>query len=92
MKMDMDAFTLALCKIEKDSYLKQGEERVVIFNDGILIISLEDAQFNAKFITGKPYIVDANIIDKEKYIDEDYPVDPMVYMKEWFKERGVAID
>lgn len=41
--------------------LEDGYEFVTVFNDGVLIMGLEDANFNIKFILGEPYKVDFNI-------------------------------
>lgn len=56
------AIELAMKKFKEeygeDEKLEDGDEFVTVFNNCILIISLEDGRLQTKFIGGKPYEVD----------------------------------
>lgn len=41
--------------------LEDGDEFVTVFNNCVLIISLENGHFLTKFIGGKPYEVDMSL-------------------------------
>ncbi|MPM60233.1 hypothetical protein SDC9_107084 [bioreactor metagenome] len=45
----------------EDAKLENGDEFVTVFNDGVLIMGLEDTNFNIKFILGEPYKVDFSL-------------------------------
>lgn len=46
-------------KFGDDALLEDGEEFVTIFNNCILILSLEGSEIGVKFIAGNPFRVDA---------------------------------
>lgn len=45
----------------EDARLEDGDEFVTVFNNCVLIISLEDGNLSTKFIGGKPYEVDMSL-------------------------------
>lgn len=45
----------------EDARLEDGDELVTVFNNCVLIISLEDGNLSTKFIGGKPYEVDMSL-------------------------------
>ena len=49
-----------------DAKLEDGEEFATVFNDGILIIGLEEKTLKLKILAGEPYRVDYNIDILEK--------------------------
>jgi len=51
------------CKKEygQDAKLKEGEAIVTVFNDGVVIIGVNNSKLNAKVLFGEPYRVDFNI-------------------------------
>lgn len=46
---------------EEFGTLEDGDEFVTVFHNCVLIISLKDGNFQAKFIGGKPYEVDLTL-------------------------------
>lgn len=56
------AINLAIQKFKEeygeDTKLEDGDEFVTVFNNCVLIISLEGGHLGAKFIGGKPFYVD----------------------------------
>ncbi len=59
------AIDLAMQKFKEefgeDTKLEDGNEFVTIFNNCVLIISLENGHLKIKFIEGKPYEVDMEV-------------------------------
>lgn len=59
------AIGLAMQKFKEDygedEKLEDGDEFVTVFNNCVLIISLEDGKLQTKFIGGKPYEVDMTL-------------------------------
>lgn len=59
------AINLAMRKFKEecgeDAKLEDGDEFVTVFNNCVLIISLEDGNLSTKFIGGKPYEVDMTL-------------------------------
>lgn len=45
----------------EDAKLEDGDEFVVVFNDAVVIISLEDRCFGVKILAGKPYFVNHSL-------------------------------
>lgn len=41
--------------------LEEGIEIASIFNDGVVIVGMEDSRFNIKVLAGKPYQFDYNL-------------------------------
>ena len=65
------AIKLAMEKFSEEfgeGTLEDGDEFVTVFNNCVLIISLENGHFSTKFIGGKPYEVDMtlNIYESEE--------------------------
>lgn len=65
------AIKLAMEKFSEEfgeGALEDGDEFVTVFNNCVLIISLENGKFSTKFIGGKPYEVDMtlNIYEREE--------------------------
>ena len=65
------AIELAMEKFNEEfgeGALEDGDEFVTVFNNCVLIISLENGHFSTKFICGKPYKVDKtlNIYESEE--------------------------
>ena len=65
------AIELAMEKFNEEfgeGALEDGDEFVTVFNNCVLIISLENGKFSTKFIGGKPYEVDMtlNIYESEE--------------------------
>lgn len=55
----------------EDAQLEDGDEFATVFNDGILIIGLEDRQLNIKFILGEPFKVDFELgMTEERMVEE----------------------
>lgn len=48
----------------KDVILEDGEEFATVFNDGILIIGMENKTLKLKVLAGKPYFVDYDLNTK----------------------------
>jgi len=44
-----------------DAQIEDGDEFATVFNDGILIIGLEDSELKIKVLLGEPYKVDFNL-------------------------------
>lgn len=67
MGMDIlnEAIGLAMSEYKKefgeDTKLEDGDEFATVFNDGILIIGLEDKSLKLKILCGKPYHIDYNL-------------------------------
>lgn len=65
------AIVLALNEFKKeygeDKKLEDGDAFVTVFNDGFLIISLENKNLRLKIFAGEPYKVDfnLNLFDKQ---------------------------
>ncbi len=59
------AIKLAMQKFKEeygeDAKLEDGDEFVTVFNNCVLIISLEDGSLKTNFIGGKPYEVDMTL-------------------------------
>lgn len=59
------AINLAMQKFKEeygeDTKLEDGDEFVTVFNNCVLIISLEDGNLSTKFIGGKPYEADMTL-------------------------------
>ncbi len=59
------AIKLAMQKFKEeygeDTKLEDGDEFVTVFNNCVLIVSLEDGNLSTKFIGGKPYEVDMTL-------------------------------
>ena len=65
------AIKLAMEKFNEEfgeGALEDGDEFVTVFNNCVLIISLENGNLSTKFIGGKPYKVDMtlNIYESEE--------------------------
>lgn len=45
----------------EDSKLEDGDEFVTVFNDAVVIISLENRKLGIKILAGKPYFVDHSL-------------------------------
>lgn len=60
-----NAISLAMQKFKEeygeDAKLEDGDEFVTVFNNCVLVISLEDGNLSTKFIGGKPYKVDMTL-------------------------------
>lgn len=60
-----NAISLAMQKFKEeygeDAKLEDGDEFVTVFNNCVLVISLEDGNLSTKFIDGKPYKVDMTL-------------------------------
>lgn len=55
----------------EDAQLEDGDEFTTVFNDGILIIGIEDRQLNIKFILGEPFKVDFELgMTEERMVEE----------------------
>lgn len=70
-----EAIKLAMEQFHKengeDAQLEDGDEFATVFNDGILIIGLEDRQLNIKFILGEPFKVDFELgMTEERMVEE----------------------
>lgn len=46
-----------------DAKMGEGDEFALVFNDGLLIISVEDDDVNIKVVLGKPNRVDKSLLD-----------------------------
>jgi tyrosyl-tRNA synthetase len=61
----MEAINLAFEKYREtygeDAHLEDGEEFVTVFNNCVLIVSLENGDLKTKFIGGKPFEVDMTL-------------------------------
>lgn len=59
------AINLAMQKFKEeygeDAKLEDGDEFVTVFNNCVLIISLEDGHLQTKFIGGKPFYADMTL-------------------------------
>lgn len=59
------AINLAMEKFKEeygdDAKLEDGDEFVTVFNNCVLIISLEDGRLETKFIGGKPFYADMTL-------------------------------
>lgn len=59
------ALELAMKKFQEehgeDAKLEDGDEFVTVFNNCVLVISLNDGNLHTKFIGGKPYEVDLTL-------------------------------
>lgn len=68
------AIILAMQEFKKehgqDAKLEEGDEFATVFNDGILIIGLEDSELKIKLLLGEPYKVDFDLELTEKVGDE----------------------
>ena len=66
------AIELALDKFSEefgdDAKLEDGDEFVTVFNNCVLVISLENGKVSTHFIGGKPYVIDMtlNIYESEE--------------------------
>lgn len=70
-----EAIKLAMEQFHKengeDAQLEDGDEFATVFNDGILIIGLEDRELNIKFILGEPFKVDFELgMTEERMVEE----------------------
>ena len=69
------AITLAMEEFRKengeDAKLEDGEEFAAVFNDGILIIGIEDHELKIKFILGEPYKIDFDLGMTERVGEEE---------------------
>lgn len=65
MEEIVKAMSLAMQKFKEeygeDTKLEDGDEFVTVFNNCVLIVSLEDGNLSTKFIGGKPYEVDMTL-------------------------------
>ncbi len=65
MEEIVKAMNLAMEKFKEeygeDAKLEDGDEFATVFNNCVLIISLEDGELKVKFIGGKPYEVDMTL-------------------------------
>lgn len=61
----VQAINLAMQKFKEecgeDEKLEDGDEFVTVFNNCVLIISLEDGRLGTKFIGGKPFYADMTL-------------------------------
>lgn len=59
------AIALAIQKLKEeygeDTKLEDGDEFVTVFNNCVLIISIENGELSTHFIGGKPYEVDMTL-------------------------------
>lgn len=58
------AIELAMGKFNEEfgeGALEDGDEFVTVFNNCVLVISLEDGKIETRFIGGKPYEVDMTL-------------------------------
>lgn len=59
------AIELAMEEFKKENgenaQLEDGDEFATVFNDGILIIGLEDTELKIKFLLGEPFKVDFDL-------------------------------
>lgn len=55
----------------EDAEIENGDEFITVFNDGALIISMEDSHLEIKFILGKPYVVDFKLGLSEEWQVQD---------------------
>lgn len=69
-----EAIKLAMKEFHKengeDAKLEDGDEFATVFNDGILIIGLEDNELKIKFLLGKPFKVDFDLGMTERVGEE----------------------
>jgi hypothetical protein len=69
------AIALAMEEFRKengeDAKLEDGEEFAAVFNDGILIIGIEDHELKIKFILGEPYKIDFDLGMTERIGEEE---------------------
>lgn len=61
----VNAINLAMQKFKEeygeDAKLEDGDKFVTVFNNCVLIISLEDGNLQTKFIGGKPFCADMTL-------------------------------
>lgn len=52
----------------ENAALEEGDEFVTVFNDGVLILGLENSELKVKIILGKPHSVDysLNLLEKKE--------------------------
>ena len=65
------AIELAMGKFNEEfgeGALEDGDEFVTVFNNCVLVISLENGKVSTHFIGGKPYVIDMtlNIFESEE--------------------------
>lgn len=69
-----EAIKLAMKEFHKengeDAKLEDGDEFATVFNDGILIIGLEDNELKIKFLLGEPFKVDFDLGMTERVGEE----------------------
>ena len=65
IKMAMEKFSE---EFGDDAKLEDGDEFVTVFNNCVLVISLENGKVSTHFIGGKPYVIDMtlNIYESEE--------------------------
>lgn len=65
MEETNNAIELAMKEFRKqygaDAQLEEGDEFATVFEDGILIIALEEGSLNMKFLLGEPFRVNEKI-------------------------------
>lgn len=68
------AIGLAMDEFKKengeDAQLENGDEFATVFNDGVLIIGLEDSELKIKFLLGEPFKVDFELGMTERVGEE----------------------
>lgn len=55
----------------EDVQLEDGDEFATVFNDGILIIGIEDHELKIKFLLGEPFKVDFDLGMTERVGDKE---------------------
>jgi len=64
-QVDKQAIKLAMQKFREeygdDARLEDGDEFAAVFNDCVLVLSLEGSRLGIKFLIGKPYRVDMTL-------------------------------
>lgn len=69
------AIQLAMAEYKKefgeDTKLEDGDEFATVFNDGVLIIGLEDKKLSFKILAGTPYKLNYNLNLLEKKDDNE---------------------
>lgn len=67
----MEAINLAFEKFREDNgedaKMEDGDEFVTVFNNCVLIISLNDGNLKSNFIGGKPYKIDMTLSIYEEW-------------------------
>lgn len=57
------AIELAMSEYKKEfnEGLEDGDEFATVFNDGVLIVGLENRKLTLKILCGKPYMINHNL-------------------------------